>query len=173
MGQERQALILLVEDDLGVARLEQLRLERAGYTVVTTATAEAAFRARDGGGYRSDRSGPAARFGNKRAGALPPDQGSRARCARHSGHRPSRRATAGRSPAVGGARLRAQDAQLLEPSGADRQPRAASGRHRARPGRIACAWLARTRCGATSSSTRSPPASAPSRRCARPKKTCG
>jgi PAS domain S-box-containing protein len=32
--------ILLVEDDLGVARLERLRLERAGYGVATAATAE-------------------------------------------------------------------------------------------------------------------------------------
>ena len=44
-----RAKILLVEDDLGVARLEQLRLERAGFTVVTAATAEAAFERREGG----------------------------------------------------------------------------------------------------------------------------
>ena len=35
-----RATILLVEDDPGVARLEQLRLERAGYVVVAAATAE-------------------------------------------------------------------------------------------------------------------------------------
>jgi signal transduction histidine kinase len=40
MGSETQTRILLVEDDPGVARLEQLRLERAGYTVVAAATAE-------------------------------------------------------------------------------------------------------------------------------------
>jgi PAS domain S-box-containing protein len=39
MGSRRQALILLVEDDPGVARLEQLQLERAGYAVVTATTA--------------------------------------------------------------------------------------------------------------------------------------
>ncbi len=38
MSARSQALILLVEDDPGVARLEQIRLERAGYTVVTAAT---------------------------------------------------------------------------------------------------------------------------------------
>ena len=40
MGSQTQATILLVEDDPGVARLEQLRLERAGYTVAVAATAE-------------------------------------------------------------------------------------------------------------------------------------
>src|SRR5688500_16189251 len=36
--------ILVVEDDAGVARLEQRRLERAGYTVLTAATADEALR---------------------------------------------------------------------------------------------------------------------------------
>ena len=40
MAPATQARILLVEDDPGVARLEQLRLERAGYSVVTATTAE-------------------------------------------------------------------------------------------------------------------------------------
>src|SRR6516165_6390944 len=40
MGVQSQALILLVEDDAGVARLERLRLERAGYSVVAALTAE-------------------------------------------------------------------------------------------------------------------------------------
>jgi PAS domain S-box-containing protein len=40
MSAQSQALILLVEDDPGVARLEQIRLERAGYVVLTAATAE-------------------------------------------------------------------------------------------------------------------------------------
>jgi signal transduction histidine kinase len=35
--------VLLVEDDLGVARLERLRLERSGYAVLTAATAEEAL----------------------------------------------------------------------------------------------------------------------------------
>ena len=39
MGAQRHVKILLVEDDPGVARLEQLELERAGYSVVTAATA--------------------------------------------------------------------------------------------------------------------------------------
>ena len=40
MESQARATILLVEDDPGVARLEQLRLERAGFAVVTAATAE-------------------------------------------------------------------------------------------------------------------------------------
>ncbi len=40
MESQVRATILLVEDDPGVARLEQLRLERAGFEVVTAATAE-------------------------------------------------------------------------------------------------------------------------------------
>src|ERR1700722_2166082 len=40
MASQHQATILLVEDDPGVARLEQLRLERAGFAVRTAATAE-------------------------------------------------------------------------------------------------------------------------------------
>ncbi len=39
MESQSRATILLVEDDPGVARLEQLRLERAGFAVVTAATA--------------------------------------------------------------------------------------------------------------------------------------
>ena len=39
MAAQSHARILLVEDDPGVARLEQLELERAGYVVVTAATA--------------------------------------------------------------------------------------------------------------------------------------
>ena len=39
MESPARATILLVEDDAGVARLEQLRLERAGFAVVTAATA--------------------------------------------------------------------------------------------------------------------------------------
>jgi signal transduction histidine kinase/CheY-like chemotaxis protein len=42
MASER-GTILLVEDDAGVGRLERLRLERAGYAVVTAATAEEAL----------------------------------------------------------------------------------------------------------------------------------
>ena len=40
MESQARATILLVEDDPGVARLEQLRLERAGFAVVTATTAE-------------------------------------------------------------------------------------------------------------------------------------
>ena len=40
MASQHQATILLVEDDPGVARLEQLRLERAGFAVLTATTAE-------------------------------------------------------------------------------------------------------------------------------------
>jgi PAS domain S-box-containing protein len=47
---EKRATILLVEDDPGVARLEQLRLERAGYEVATAASAEEGLsRVADGG----------------------------------------------------------------------------------------------------------------------------
>jgi PAS domain S-box-containing protein len=50
MGSQTRTTILLVEDDPGVARLEQLRLERAGYTVATAATAEAGLqKVADGG----------------------------------------------------------------------------------------------------------------------------
>src|SRR5262245_17786777 len=44
MESQVRATILLVEDDPGVARLEQLRLERAGYEVATAATAEEGLR---------------------------------------------------------------------------------------------------------------------------------
>jgi signal transduction histidine kinase len=40
MGSPTRATILLVEDDPGVARLEQLRLERAGYAVAIATTAQ-------------------------------------------------------------------------------------------------------------------------------------
>src|SRR5215467_5287560 len=40
MTNDKRATILLVEDDPGVARLERLRLERAGYEVATAASAE-------------------------------------------------------------------------------------------------------------------------------------
>ena len=40
MAMQARATILLLEDDPGVARLEQLRLERAGFAVVAAATAE-------------------------------------------------------------------------------------------------------------------------------------
>jgi PAS domain S-box-containing protein len=40
MESQFRAKILLVEDDPGVARLEQVRLERAGFQVITAATAE-------------------------------------------------------------------------------------------------------------------------------------
>jgi PAS domain S-box-containing protein len=43
MAAEGWATILLLEDEAGVARLEQLRLERAGYTVVAVSSAEAAL----------------------------------------------------------------------------------------------------------------------------------
>jgi PAS domain S-box-containing protein len=50
MSAQSRALILLVEADPGVARLEQIRLERAGYTVVTAAIAdEGLARIADGG----------------------------------------------------------------------------------------------------------------------------
>jgi len=45
-----RATILLVEDDPGVARLEQLRLERAGYNVVKAGTAEEGLMQIAGGG---------------------------------------------------------------------------------------------------------------------------
>jgi signal transduction histidine kinase len=41
---QSRATILLVEDDPGIARLERLRLERAGYAVATAATAEEGLR---------------------------------------------------------------------------------------------------------------------------------
>src|SRR5262249_47744760 len=40
MGTPTRGTILLLEDDPGVARLEQMRLERAGYMVTTAETAE-------------------------------------------------------------------------------------------------------------------------------------
>ena len=46
----QRATILLVEDDPGVARLEQLRLERAGYAVATAASAEEGLDRVAGGG---------------------------------------------------------------------------------------------------------------------------
>jgi signal transduction histidine kinase len=49
MDQPLRATLLIVEDDLGLARLQQRRLERAGYTVFTTASAEdAAYRTGQG-----------------------------------------------------------------------------------------------------------------------------
>ncbi|MGH7222657.1 MAG: response regulator, partial [Gemmataceae bacterium] len=42
MDQAMRATLLIVEDDLGLARLQQRRLERAGYTVHTAASAEEA-----------------------------------------------------------------------------------------------------------------------------------
>ena len=53
MGPETEAaraVILLVEDDPGVARLERLRLERAGYDVATAASAEEGLNRVAGGG---------------------------------------------------------------------------------------------------------------------------
>ena len=50
MGAHGHAKILLVEDDPGIARLEQLELERAGYSVVAAATAEQALEYVGGGG---------------------------------------------------------------------------------------------------------------------------
>ncbi len=44
MGLQARATILLVEDDPGIARLEQIRLERTGYAVVTATTAEEGLR---------------------------------------------------------------------------------------------------------------------------------
>jgi PAS domain S-box-containing protein len=44
MGSQARATILVVEDDQGLARLEQLRLERAGHSVVTVTTAEEGLR---------------------------------------------------------------------------------------------------------------------------------
>ncbi len=43
MNRVPRATLLIVEDDLGLARLQQRRLERAGYTVQVTASAEEAF----------------------------------------------------------------------------------------------------------------------------------
>ena len=49
MDQPPRAKLLIVEDDLGLARLQQRRLERAGYTVYTAVSAEeAAQRAGEG-----------------------------------------------------------------------------------------------------------------------------
>ncbi len=49
MDPSRRATLLIVEDDLGLARLQQRRLERAGYAVLTSASAEeAAQRAKHG-----------------------------------------------------------------------------------------------------------------------------
>jgi PAS domain S-box-containing protein len=49
MGRERSATILIVEDDIGLARLQQRRLERAGYFVaVATTAAEGLARVRRG-----------------------------------------------------------------------------------------------------------------------------
>lgn len=49
MDRTPRATLLIVEDDLGLARLQQRRLERAGYTVLITASAEeAAHRAGQG-----------------------------------------------------------------------------------------------------------------------------
>jgi signal transduction histidine kinase len=42
MDQTSRATLLIVEDDLGLARLQQRRLERAGYAVLTAASAEEA-----------------------------------------------------------------------------------------------------------------------------------
>jgi PAS domain S-box-containing protein len=50
MASQGRETILLVEDDPGVARLEQLRLERAGFRVVTAATASEALEQVSGGG---------------------------------------------------------------------------------------------------------------------------
>jgi len=44
MGSQARATILLVEDDQGLARLEQFRLEQAGHVVVTVTTAEEGLR---------------------------------------------------------------------------------------------------------------------------------
>ncbi len=44
MASQGRATLLLLEDDPGVARLEQLRLERAGYAVVTAAAAQDGLR---------------------------------------------------------------------------------------------------------------------------------
>jgi PAS domain S-box-containing protein len=44
MGSQARATILLVEDDEGLARLAQVRLERAGHAVVTVTTAEEGMR---------------------------------------------------------------------------------------------------------------------------------
>ena len=40
MAPEQRATVLIVEDDLGLARLVRVRLERAGYAVETATTAE-------------------------------------------------------------------------------------------------------------------------------------
>ncbi len=174
MGAQSQAQILLVEDDPGVARLEQLRLERAGYVVRHRDNGRRGVLERiAAGGIELIVLDQQLTRGTERPGPLPPDQGGRPRCAGHPGHRPSRRATAGRGAAGGGARLRAQDPQLSQPPRADREPGDPPGEHRARPGRIAHRWPASTRSGAASSSTRSPAASASSRPFARPRKTCG
>lgn len=50
MGPQARTTLLLLEDDPGVARLERLRLERAGYAVATAMTAEDGLRmVADGG----------------------------------------------------------------------------------------------------------------------------
>src|SRR5262245_23515340 len=49
MEHSPHATLLIVEDDLGLARLQQRRLERAGYTVLTSASAEEAAQRADPG----------------------------------------------------------------------------------------------------------------------------
>ena len=50
MNEDREGTVLILEDDEGVARLERLRLERAGYATVLAATPAEALRAIEAGG---------------------------------------------------------------------------------------------------------------------------
>ena len=63
--------------------------------------------------------------------------------------------------------------ELPQPPGADRDPRARSGPHRARAGRVANRRAASTKRGGVSSSTRSPSGNASNRRCGRPRSISG
>ena len=108
---KRRATILLVEDDPGVARLERLRLERAGYAVATAATAEEGLDRVAEGGIDLIVLDQKLSRRHQRPGVLPPGQGGRAQRAGDPGDRHAGGGPAGRGPAGRRARLRPQDAQ--------------------------------------------------------------
>ena len=62
--------LLIVEDDLGLARLQQRRLERAGYTVFTAASAEEAARRAAAGRHRFAHSRSKSARRRQRPGAI-------------------------------------------------------------------------------------------------------